>query len=67
MLYEHDGKLVLVVPAPILVLCIRKLRSLHKYNYAEFTLAKHLDMFVRTILSLKHAPKYRQKRKKAKR
>jgi len=61
--FEHS-RLVVVVPVPILALCIRKLRTPKKYDYAEFTMSKHVDYIVRSVLSLTHAPKYKLKRKK---
>lgn len=63
LFFEHK-RLVVVVPVPILALCIRKLRTPKKYDYAEFTMSKHVDYIVRSVLSLSHPPKYRQKRKK---
>jgi hypothetical protein len=63
LFFEHK-RLVLVVPAPILALCIRKLRTPKKYDYSEFTMSKHMDYIVRSVLSLTHAPKYKLKRKK---
>lgn len=63
MFHEH-GRLIVVVPAPIFALCIRKMRTPKKYDYAEFTLAKHTDYIVRSVLSLTHAPRFKQKRRK---
>jgi len=63
LFFEHK-RLVLVVPLPLLVLCIRKLRTPKKYDYAEFTMSKHLDWVVRSVLSMTHAPRYKQRRKK---
>ena len=61
--HEHK-RLVMVIPANIFVLCIRKLRTPKKYNYTEFTMSKHIDFIVRSVLSMTHAPSYKQKRKK---
>jgi hypothetical protein len=63
MFYEHQ-RIVMVIPAPLLILCIRKLRTTKKYDYTEFTLSKHMDYIVRSVLSLTHAPRYKLKRKK---
>jgi hypothetical protein len=65
MFHEHQ-KLVVIVPTPLLVLCIRKMRKTHKYDYTEFTIAKHVDYIVRTVLSMRHEPRFRTKRKKPK-
>ena len=61
--YEHE-RLIMIVPSPVLALCIRKLRTPKKYDYAQFTMSKQLDSIVRSVLSLTHAPRYRLKRKK---
>jgi hypothetical protein len=53
MFFEHQ-RLVIVVPANLVVLCIRKMRKTHQYDYTEFTLAKHVDYIVRSVLSLTH-------------
>ncbi len=63
LFFEHQ-RLVMVVPVPILILCIRKLRTPKMYDYAEFTMSKHMDWIVRSVLSLTHVPKYKRKRKK---
>jgi hypothetical protein len=63
LFYEHQ-RLVLIVPAPMFVLCIKKLRTPKKYDYTEFTMSKHMDYVVRSVLSLTHTPHYKQKRKK---
>jgi hypothetical protein len=63
LFYEHK-RLLLILPSPMLVLCIRKLRTPKKYDYPEFTISKHLDYVVRSVLSMTHPPRYRQKRKK---
>jgi hypothetical protein len=63
LFYEHQ-RLVAVVPTAMLVLCIRKLRTPKKYDYPEFTLSKHMDYIVRSVLSMTHPPRFRQKRKK---
>jgi hypothetical protein len=54
----------MIIPTSLFVLSIRKLRTPKKYDYAEFTMSKHLDWLVRSVLSLTHAPRYKQKRKK---
>jgi hypothetical protein len=56
--------LAMIVPAPILMLCIRKLRTPKKYDYAEFTMAKHLTWILRSVLGLREPPAYRVKRRK---
>lgn len=63
LFFEHK-RLILIVPAAIFVLCIRKLRTPKKYDYAEFTISKHMDWVVRSVLSMTHAPRYKIKRKK---
>ena len=63
MFYEH-GRLIVILPTNLLVLCIRKMRTTKKYDYTEFTFAKHLDYIVRSVLSLTHVPKFRTKRRK---
>lgn len=65
MFYEHQ-RLVVVIPTNLLILCIRKMRQTRKYDYAEFTLGKHLDHIVRGVLSMTHAPRFRIKKPKAK-
>jgi hypothetical protein len=62
--FHHEKRLVMVVPVALFALCIRKLRTPKKYDYAEFTMSKHMDYIVRSVLSLTHAPKYKQKRRK---
>ena len=54
----------MILPVPLLVLCIRKLRTTKKYDYTEFTFSKHLDYIARSVLSVTHAPRYKLKRKK---
>jgi hypothetical protein len=63
LFFEHKH-LVLIVPTPILVLCIKKLRTPKKYDYAEFVISKHLDLVVRSVLSMTHTPRYKLNRKK---
>jgi hypothetical protein len=63
MFYEHE-RLIVVVPTNLLVLCIRKMRKTRRYDYTEFTLAKHVDHIVRSVLSMTHGPRFRIKRKK---
>lgn len=63
LFFEHK-RLILILPAPIFVLCIRKLRTPKKYDYAEFAISKHMDWIVRSVLSMTHAPRYKLKRKK---
>lgn len=63
LFYEHE-RLVMVIPAYILALCIKKLRTPKKYDYADFTMSKQMDGIVRSVLSMTHAPSYKQKRKK---
>jgi len=63
LFYEHK-RLVMIVPASMLALCIRKLRTPKKYSYTEFTMSKHLDWIARSVLSMTHAPRYKLKRKK---
>ena len=63
MFFEHK-RLIMLLPVPLLVLCIKKLRTPKKYDYAEFTISKHLDWIVRSVLSLTHAPSYKLKRRK---
>jgi hypothetical protein len=63
MFYEHK-RVVMVMPASLLVLCIRKLRTTKKYDYTEFTFSRHMDYIARSVLSLTHIPRYKMKRKK---
>ncbi len=63
LFFEHK-RLLMIVPAPIFALCIRKLRTPKKYDYTDFTMSNHMDVIVRSHLSLTHSPRYRQKRKK---
>jgi hypothetical protein len=63
MFYEHK-RLVMILPEPLLVICIKKLRTPKQYNYTEFTMGRHLDMISRSVLSLTHVPKYKLKRNK---
>lgn len=63
--FFNHKKLILIVPVALFALCIRKLRTPKKYDYAEFTMSKHMDYIVRSVLSLTHAPKYKQKRRKS--
>lgn len=63
LFFEHK-RLIMIVPVTLFVLCIRKLRTPKKYDYAEFTMSKHLDYIVRSVLSLTHTPKYKLKRRK---
>lgn len=62
-MYHEHNKLVMVMPSSMLALSIRKLRPHKKYDYAEFTIGSHMDMIVRSILSLSQTRKYKQKRK----
>lgn len=64
MFFEHQ-KLIFVVPASILVLCVRKLRAPKRYDYAEFTFSKHMDHIVRSVLSMKHVPRFRRNKPKS--
>lgn len=61
--YDHK-RIVMVLPVPILTLCIRKLRTPKKYDYTDFTMSKQMDYLVRSVLVMTHPPKYLQKRKK---
>lgn len=63
LFYDHKC-LVAIIPVSMLALCIRKLRTPKRYNYTEFVMSKHLDWIVRSVLSMAHAPRYKQKRKK---
>lgn len=65
MFYEHQ-RLIVVIPTYLFVLCIRKMRKTKRYDYTEFTLAKHVDYIVRSVLSLSHGPRFRIKRQKTK-
>jgi hypothetical protein len=62
--FFNHKMLILIIPVSLLALCIRKSRTPKKYDYAEFTMSKHMDYTVRSVLSLTHAPKYKQKRRK---
>ena len=63
MFYEHK-RLIMIVPTALLVLCMKKLRTPKKYDYAEFTMSRQLDLISRSILSLIHASGYKLKRRK---
>jgi hypothetical protein len=63
LFFEHK-RLLMIIPVPLWALCIRKLRTPKKYDYAEFTMSKYMDWIVRSVLSLTHPPRYKQKRKK---
>ena len=63
MFLEHK-RLIMIVPTALLVLCMKKLRTPKKYDYAEFTMSRHLDMIVRSVLSITHPSRYLLKRKK---
>jgi hypothetical protein len=64
MFFDHKV-LIMIVPVPLLALCIRKLRSPHKkYDYTDFTMNKHLDFIVRSVLSLTHMPQSKSKRRR---
>lgn len=62
-LFVERNCLLIIVPAPILVLCIRKLRTPKPYDYAEFTIGKHLAGILRSVLGMTQAPPFRLKRK----
>lgn len=63
-MWDTHKILVFVVPAVILSRCIGKLRKKARFDYAEDQLAKRLDTFLRSYISLRHRPK--SKRKKGK-
>ena len=49
---QHDT-LIFLVPAPILVRCVGKMRNAKRHNYTEDALNKRLDTFQRSYLSLR--------------
>lgn len=53
MYYSHNV-LIFTLPAIVLNRCIGKLRSPSRFDYIEKTLAKQLDTYVRSYLSIRH-------------
>jgi len=61
LFYEHR-RLIMIIPDSLLTLCIRKLRTPKKYDYTEYTINKHLDTIVRSVLNMTHTPRYKIKK-----
>ncbi len=56
-MWDQHKIIVFVLPAPILVRCISKLRTANRFDYAEKQLSKRLDTYERSYLSLRHGKK----------
>jgi hypothetical protein len=61
-LWTGHQRLVLVLPAPLLARCLRKMRVPKKKDYAEDVIGKRLDTFVRAYLSLRAGRSYRKRK-----
>jgi len=63
MWHEHR-RFILILPATVLARCVGKLRNPErKYDYAEDTLNKRVDMFARSYLELPQFRRFRKRRR----
>jgi hypothetical protein len=53
-LYHNHDRLIMPIPASVLVRCLGKLRNADRFDYTENTLSKRADTIVRSYLSLRH-------------
>lgn len=65
-MYDRHGLLIFVIPASILVRCVRKLRNPNRRDYADDAFSKRLDTILRSYIALQHQL-VRKKNKKRKR
>lgn len=57
-MYHSHNRLIMPLPASVLVRCLSKLRNADRFDYTENTLGKRADAIVRTYLSLRHTPAF---------
>ncbi len=62
--HEHE-LFIVIMPAVMLARGVRKLRNPRRGEYMEEAVQKHLDYYVRSVLSLTHQRSFRQKTRKA--
>ncbi len=63
-LYHNHDRLIMPLPASVLLRCLSKLRNADRFDYTENTLNKRADTIVRSYLSLRHMPAFNESKKR---